>query len=230
MLLYLCHVSSAFLSAPSEELISLLPAYRRERLRRIKNPADRARSLVGGLMLRRYAGILEDSDLRFSPQGKPSASRGSVFFSLSHSGSLVLAGVSSSCEIGVDIETPRALKKDIRRMICSAREQEWLRSRADCGSEADAFFSLWTAKEAVMKATGLGFSMGASSADVLPVENGIHRIPVPDARGIRTPELFSLFWLRAGNAFLAAAARGEDADCALHEMTETELFAELTPL
>lgn len=292
MLLYLCHISASMLTAPPMQAAALLTPARRERLARLKAPADRARCLIGGLMLRRFADIESDSCLNFGPHGKPyaaaaessplpalsslhslsalssqsslsapssplslsalSASRSGsgapLHFNLSHAGSCVLLGVDPEYEIGVDVELPRPLRREVCRLVCTGEETEWLRARnmvrlqaeaagADAGlfaaqdgpagdGQVDGsmkdFLTLWTAKEAVMKAVGEGFAMGAASFSVLPVIDGPHLIPV---RSRRQP--FLLQWFYRGSAVLCAACMTSASSgfpCRLQELSSEQLL------
>ena len=66
------------------------------------------------------------------------------FFSLSHTGSRILIGLSRG-DLGVDIERVRPLREDLSERIFS----EAMRSQFD-------FFEAWTLREAVFKLTGQG--------------------------------------------------------------------------
>jgi 4'-phosphopantetheinyl transferase len=67
--------------------------------------------------------------------------------------------------VGVDVEEvrPFAEVENLPRRIFSARELEALRGLRD---QQTAFFNAWTRKEAVVKATGLGFSMNVQEVEV----------------------------------------------------------------
>jgi len=79
--------------------------------------------------------------------GRPGFAGGGRYFSLSHTGTRVLVGVSDS-ELGVDAERRRPLRARLERRIMSPAERE----------EFD-FFELWTLREAVFKLTGRGTLM-----------------------------------------------------------------------
>ena len=90
--------------------------------------------------------------------GKPSTAPGlpQVHFSISHADGLVAVATSPVAEIGIDLERVSGARNTSPALDqLSHREQSWLKQH----DEADrwpAFLQLWTAKEAVSKATGLG--------------------------------------------------------------------------
>jgi len=89
---------------------------------------------------------------------------------ISHSGEYVVLAVSRH-ELGVDIETLGLYKDKLARRCCTEEEYIWLQTQ-----RSEAFFRLWTGKESLMKATGLGFALPAGSFSVLPVSDGLHTI------------------------------------------------------
>ncbi|MET0267710.1 MAG: 4'-phosphopantetheinyl transferase superfamily protein [Duganella sp.] len=143
-------------------------------LRRIdclRRPADRARSLLGHALLRHAlrAHGLSDRDWRYGlgPYGKPCLwGAASLEFNLSHAGSQVVC-VLSSAPVGVDIEQVRAIDLGIAERFFHPREQAALMACAP-SLRRDYFFRLWTAKEAYVKALGLGLQRDLASFAVLP--------------------------------------------------------------
>ena len=90
-----------------------------------------------------------------------------LHFNLSHAGDRGLIAITSSFEIGVDIELQRQLtdRPAMVRRYFSMAEQQQLAHLPDTEQDA-AFFRLWTRKEAVIKANGLGLGIELSSFDV----------------------------------------------------------------
>jgi 4'-phosphopantetheinyl transferase len=79
----------------------------------------------------------------------------------SHSGDALLIALGDAVELGVDVEQlrPRTRALDIAQRFFHADEADWLRAQPE--PERDfAFFRLWCAKEAVLKAHGQGVSFG----------------------------------------------------------------------
>lgn len=98
--------------------------------------------------------------------GKPYVPGGPPF-SLSHSGELALIAISDNAPVGVDIEqikTDRPVERIAQRYL-SPYEREALQSLS--GEElVEAFHWCWTAKEAYLKALGVGLRRPLDSFDI----------------------------------------------------------------
>ncbi|KQP16670.1 4'-phosphopantetheinyl transferase superfamily protein [Methylobacterium sp. Leaf93] len=138
------------------------------RAARFVRDVDRWRFEASHAALRLVLGERLGSDPRglvfgAAPSGKPHLAgeqAGSCRFSLSHSGSRALIGLSSSAEIGVDVEEIRPMPDLLRiaRAHFAPREIAALETLPPRDLIA-AFFACWTRKEAVAKATGQGLSL-----------------------------------------------------------------------
>lgn len=155
--------------ATAPALVGLLDPAERERLDRFRRAADRARYLaahaLGRLVLAEATGtapaeLAFDRTCRCGAQhGKPTLPGGPQF-SLTHAGDLVGLAVHDD-PVGVDVEQVRPLT-DLAAMA------EHVCSPAEAVADADAFFTLWTRKEALLKATGDGLSTPMSSITLGP--------------------------------------------------------------
>lgn len=155
-------------------LQSLLPESERQQAARFRFAAGRERFVLGRAMLRSvlagHLGIAQSSiDLKTSEYGKPQLADESVgvHFNLSHSGELVLLALARGMEIGVDVEQLRPVKRrdQIARGILS--EAQWRTYEAMNGDQRQqAFFRVWTRKEAIVKATGRGLSFPLADVEV----------------------------------------------------------------
>lgn len=117
---------------------------------------------------------------------------GGVHWSLSHKRAFV-AAVAAPMPVGIDIEKIKPVREQMHEKI--AAEEEW---RLFAGDRLTDFFRCWTAKEAVLKAAGVGMA-GLSDCRILSArERG--RICV-DFRGARWTVRFRPF-----NGHLAAVA------------------------
>ncbi len=145
----------------------LLTRARRERMQRYVQLYDKARCLTAGLMLRTVFGAEQAQNIIISPLGKPYLPCGRCF-SLSHSGNKVVLLVSEA-ESGVDIEQIASYPKSVARRVFTPREQAWMQSRKN----DNAFYQLWTGKESIMKALGLGFHLPPESFEILPEQSGV---------------------------------------------------------
>ena len=189
---------------------------------------DRERFIVARGMLRIILGrYLEctpcEIDFCYGPHGKPALaqeSKDSLHFNLSHSQEIVLYGITTGREIGVDVE---CIREDIPVMQIAAhffspREYEAL-CALPAQARAAAFFYCWTGNEAYAKAVGQGLSvrLGDFGVPVAPNEQPVVRrltqgasdwsvhqfMPVPGhvaavaAKRQYTLQCFSLFTLSA---------------------------------
>ncbi len=189
---------------------------------------DRERFIVARGMLRiilsRYLECTPcEVDFCYGPHGKPALAeegKDSLHFNLSHSEEIVLYGIATDREIGVDIE---CIREDIPVMQIAAHFFSPREYTALCALPAQArvaaFFYRWTGKEAYAKAVGQGLSLqlddfGAPAVPneqpvVMRVTQGasdwsLHQfMPVPGyvaavaAEGQYTLQCFSLFTLSA---------------------------------
>jgi len=156
---------------------ALLAPHERIRAERIPVRSLRQRFVNGRSALRSIlAGYLEVEPLSLSfaygPAGKPRLQLGSgmdLRFNASHSGPIMLVAVGTRSEIGVDIEDNQMAADvfDLADRFFSSAEQQAM-TRLPEARAAQTFLSIWTQKEAVLKAIGLGMSVPLDSFDVTP--------------------------------------------------------------
>lgn len=116
-----------------------------------------------------YAGTQAPAIVR-AAHGKPvfSPPYDDLGFSWSHSGDTAVLAVGrggAGFQLGVDVETvrPRARALELAHRFFAADEAAWLESLPEDRRLA-GFITLWTAKEAVLKAHGGGLSYGLHRA------------------------------------------------------------------
>jgi 4'-phosphopantetheinyl transferase len=155
-----------------------------ERAARFVFPHHRDRHIVAHSVLRhilaRYCAIEPAAlILRATDVGKPyvAALSGAISFNLAHSADRAILAVSSSREIGVDLEQIRTVEAlAICRSYFFGAERDAIES-APAEEMQSMFFRYWVAKEAVLKAQGIGldfpldrfkvaFEDGGSSAGI----------------------------------------------------------------
>lgn len=156
------------------KLLWSLPAAARERIARFRIEADRMRAIVAAILPRLaihrlYAIALDQIDLPRTSAGKPYFPDDPDFhFNLSHSGEYVAFGIGSA-PLGVDCEQMRSARDQnaIARRFFAPAEQQWL---AECptAERPRRFFELWSRKESLLKATGMGLSGSLASFDATP--------------------------------------------------------------
>lgn len=142
--------------------LDLLTPERRERTLRFRQHDDQVRSLAAGLLERRF---VHPGEPLTGPHGKPYFPDGPQF-NLSHSGQYVVLAVSIR-DVGLDIEQMKPWSAAVAERCFVAPERDWLYRQPDLYR---AFFSLWTAKESIMKATGAGFHMPPETIRIFPAE------------------------------------------------------------
>lgn len=181
------HVWAFTLEGPSEcvELCrSWLSNSERERADRFVFERHRVRYSVAHGVLRRLLGLYCDTApelLQFSADeaGKPSLQPGTrgagpaIAFNLTHSETRGALGVSSGLPLGIDLEQ---LRTNIEALSISSNyffgsERQAIESAPAALRDA-TFFRYWVAKEAVLKAQGigLGFPLDRFRVDFLPGE------------------------------------------------------------
>lgn len=121
--------------------------------------------------------LLETAWSAFSPepmppvcrraQGKPCFLDVPLHFSIAHSGRRVLCAV-SDCPVGADVERLRVYNRRLEQRVLRPPELAELSAAA---SRTEAFFTLWTRKEAYLKLTGEGLS-GLAACPVMPLADG----------------------------------------------------------
>jgi 4'-phosphopantetheinyl transferase len=151
--------------------IDLVTSARRKRINKFLQVEDKARCLLAGLLMRKLCGIIDESQLIYGENGKPYLKDGNKYFNISHSGNYVILALSEK-EVGIDIEKIDTHPDKVAVRCFTTEECEWMRQE----ESDEAFYKLWTAKESVMKATGLGFSLSPGSFCVLPIDSSEHRI------------------------------------------------------
>jgi 4'-phosphopantetheinyl transferase len=108
-------------------------------------------------------------------RGTPQPSAG-IHWSVTHKPAFV-AGVATAAPVGIDIERMRTPAEGLYRRIASA--EEW---RLGLGmARPRLFYRLWTAKEAVLKAEGLGLR-GLSRCRVIAIPDREHMLLAFDQR------------------------------------------------
>ena len=192
----------------------------RERAARFLRRQDRERYVLahGGLrfILGRYLNLAPARvKLGSTSTGKPTLAdlqdqRTAVTFNLSHAHGKALVAVAQGREIGVDLEM---IREDVEVLkladrFFSDRERQYLRS-TPVASPRKEFFRYWVAKEAVLKAEGVG--LGALQACELDWSAGSDRDGVP----VQLAGRFHVPWvvksLDCGPGWVGAvAAQGSD--------------------
>lgn len=138
------------------------------RINRFVFEKDRQRTTLVCATLKMLIGILlekEACEISFlrHPLGKPYLEGHPLHFSLSYSKDYAFAGIHTTKAIGVDIEKIEETSL-LEALDCFLHpsEKEWLLN--SCSNPEEEAYTFWCAKEAVLKARGIGFT-----SDVLPL-------------------------------------------------------------
>lgn len=169
----------------------------RARWKRFRFPAPRrrfalCRAALRALLCGALGAVNEQLGFAITEHGKPRAQlngrRAAISFNVSHSGRHGLVAFAPRGRLGVDIEE-RSERCDIdglRETVCGPLERVEL-AAARGRDRLDFFLTLWTLKEALVKATGHGLSCDMSQFEI-PSEMrhgqkaGLFRFPrEPDA-------------------------------------------------
>lgn len=146
------------------ELMTQVPAPEHRRIEGLRRPQDRLNSATGWQLLHRLTtshGTTLQRDADGRPRCTPPAD-----VSLSHSGSWVGVALCPDGRVGIDVETVRDVSPSLSRRALSAQELSWLHQAPPGRSRDQRFFRLWTAKEAFLKATGVGLASDPRSVTI----------------------------------------------------------------
>ena len=150
--------------------------------RRFRGRRGALRRLLGGYLGRDPRRIEFD----LGDHGKPELVEGAgLAFNLTHTGDHFLIAVARGRALGVDLEEHR-LRTEVDRMahqVLAPGELAVFEQLPE-SERRTAFFRSWTRKEAVLKATGEGFSMDPRTLDLGLDERPRERLwrPVPEGR------------------------------------------------
>ena len=190
MKIYICSIEELADAASFDAASLKIDALRREKLEKIKNQADRKRSLCAGLLLnyaiRQFyqgndsrqqpveelslAEVLaipgQQYDYRLDPGGKPFlADLPGFFFNLSHSGDYVLCAWDEQ-EIGADLQKiERPVTDALAKKVLTQAEYANF-CKLSVAERTREFYRVWTIKESCCKLTGKGLSQNFKELEV----------------------------------------------------------------
>ncbi|WP_096716431.1 4'-phosphopantetheinyl transferase family protein [Paraburkholderia acidicola] len=198
---------------PMRHTLDTAELQRADRYRRL---ADRAcfvvtRHMLRALLAARTGESAEALQFETNAHGKPSLrDYPTLAFNVSHSGSQALIALSAQRTIGVDIEKLDAALdwREISEVALSADEHTQVESMPD-DLQPQMFMRCWTAKEALLKATGLGIAV----ADVLratTVDPRSEDVQCLQVRSLeRAPQPLCFRWIDGATGYVCCIAWGE---------------------
>lgn len=157
MKIYISDVSGFFSEEGYQRLLPLASEPRRKKAQAFLKIEDKIRCLYAEILLKKVHPDMTD-DFLYDECGKPYIPDGAPF-SISHSGNYVAVMVG---EGGIDIQQVKNVSDGVIKRTLSNAETEFLSSAED---KTDAFFKIWTLKEAVAKAVGTGFKIPPSKIE-----------------------------------------------------------------
>jgi phosphopantetheinyl transferase len=195
-------------------LVTFLSPGELAKSRRFRFQKDRDSYIVTHGMLRlivgRHLGVRPGSvELVYNHFGKPLLSPGypDVFFNLSHSGGVSVLAFDLNGHIGIDVEhmVPGFDFQSITHHFFTRREAEYINSTETLSSRR--FYQLWTRKEALLKALGIGIS-GNLDVEVLP-ENFTSRPDDPVRLTVHPATYLLRTWSFEGDHIITSSTRDE---------------------
>jgi len=154
---------------------ALLSQDEQNRLARYTHPSKANQYLISHVMLRcllaeRLDRSVASLNFIYGNRDKPLLVDAAIHFNLSHGEGISIIGISDQ-QIGVDVE-PIDRKADheaLTERFFSDAEKSWIEAQQH---KERAFFEIWTRKEAVLKASGLGISTNLSALNTThqPIE------------------------------------------------------------
>ncbi|MEU9293499.1 4'-phosphopantetheinyl transferase superfamily protein [Streptomyces sp. NPDC048266] len=208
-----CHIWWTDPATVTDDCLTLLDAAEQERVPLLRRAEDRARFIAGRALLRTvaagYLGLpprrvdvvahCPDCDRN---HGKPELPGTGLQVSVSHSGDRVAVAVTRAGAVGIDVE-------EISTSVSPAELLPHVIGPAEPRTPAHAttsgFHRMWTRKEAVLKATGLGLRVPLSEIGVSAPEED-PRVLFLGGPAARPAEDFVLADLDAGAGRAAAVA------------------------
>ncbi len=160
MTLVYYHIVSDFEMYDEASLYPLLSDSILESINNFVFKEDRIRSLIGKRLLDLAFGEKVGEKVLYSKYGKPYLEN-QKHFSISHSGNCVVLAVSGN-EVGIDIEECRPTDFKAFLPYFAKMEREYL---SDSTDKIDSFYTIWTKKEAILKAKAIGINDNMQDLD-----------------------------------------------------------------
>ena len=208
--------------AGHDRLLSDVEVQRSVRLHRAE---DRTRQRLGAVLLRLAAGsVLGETPERVrvertcprcsAPHGRPLLPGSGLHASITHSGDVVGLALTRIAPVGLDVERIAAVDLDeLAGMVLQPDER---------APDGDAFFTYWTRKEAVVKATGDGLAVPLSRVRVTAPGQRPELLAYPGHDGGLPAHLVDL---RPADGYRAALAVLAPGPVPVVESPGTELLA-----
>ncbi len=168
-----CHIYWARLDELHPRHLPLLDDLELGRRKAYRREEDRARFTLAAVMLRlvvaAHSGVAPACAVVDrtcadcgKPHGRPRLPSGGLDLSVTHSGDFAAVATSTAGPVGIDLEAVRPFDHEALVNEVLALEER------DEATSVKAFFTYWTRKESVLKATGAGLSIPMRALTVTP--------------------------------------------------------------
>ena len=147
-----------------ESLCRKLFPERMKRACRYVREEDKLMCMGAGILIS-YCLDISEREIFFSEYGKPYLKK-DMYFNISHSGECAVLAFGNK-EIGIDIEKIDDGNLKLMPYVFTENEREWIKE------DPERFHIMWSIKESVMKATGLGMSLEPFSFEISPYKKSI---------------------------------------------------------
>lgn len=203
-----------------------------ERAARYRQPVDRLRYVATRAALRELLGErlgIRPASLRLTTtrRGRPELAdpHGGLSFNVSHAGEHALIAISPARTVGVDIERvdPELDWRQLVDLVCTADEQRLWMAGPAAPLQREYFFRCWTAKEALLKALGIGIAEGLHALAVNPAGDGMLQPVVAATQDQRFAGAadFACCWLADLAGYIGCVAFGRPVDRSVAPATTT---------
>ncbi len=158
IILFYYKITNRLEAAVFKNLLQQIPLLLQQKILKYRNWQDAERSLAGNILLLKgleYIGRKYTlNDLKYTEFQKPYFDD-AISFNISHSGEYVICALSETYKVGVDVEAIKDIP--IHDFMNLFAKQEW-EEVINTSNKLHAFYTLWTKKEAFLKALGCGLS------------------------------------------------------------------------
>ncbi|WP_175428235.1 4'-phosphopantetheinyl transferase family protein [Bacillus solimangrovi] len=133
---------------------------------------DKAKEFLLGRVLLKWAlsndiGIpINELTLYPDDYGKLYLKNHPLSFNLTHSGNMIACILSEGREVGIDVEFVPYDSLEVMDLMFTEGERRFVESKTDIEKVQEAFYFVWTRKEAYIKAIGKGFSIDPKTINV----------------------------------------------------------------
>ena len=155
-----------------QHLLAQLPPEMQLQVSKFRNWEDAHRSLLGKALLLQglkhfNLSALSLAEVNYTSFQKPYFNTG-IHFNISHSGNYIVCAISTT-EVGIDIEEVKDIPLSDFTELFSPEE---LKLIFEAPNNYAPFYTLWTQKEAFLKALGVGLNLPLNKVTI--INNAIH--------------------------------------------------------